>query len=330
MRPSIRYISAGVGQRSMLLVPLALLASCSGPEPIVSPDISAALTEDELVLEGSAVVKRMHEVPEISRTLVQGHKVADGGCAFEATNRREAGGTPTVESVAEYNPETCVYLIATHSWEAFSGWYRRNVDSSGPGTLRSVPDNGSGGGSLSSFGGSQSSTKQIVYSGGSPDLPLPGITMPVAAKAKMPSSCSPYVGQLSTPFQEIYTIDPVHITTSRSYHALTYWYLYNDCVNYVLSYLVSEWFVFSGWELQSHVHPDPFPVNNWSAVLNHPFQTMRNTTFADTFCPWSPGNTYTYYKNWITAWKDGYSSYSWQGYSTGGCSGLLSTFRVYG
>ena len=54
-------------------------------------------------------------------------------------------------------------------------------------------------------------------------------------------------------------------------------------------------------------------------------QIMRNTTFADQFCPLSPGNTYTYYTNTKDTWYDGYPSFRRTAYSEGGCSGLLSS-----
>ena len=70
----------------------------------------------------------------------------------------------------------------------------------------------------------------------------------------------------------------------------------DGCVNYMQSNLLSKWFDTSGWFLQTHQHSTPQPMDvDWESVQARGYQSFVNPTFADRWCFWSAGNTYSYY-----------------------------------
>jgi hypothetical protein len=317
--------------RACGLLTLVGLVACDTIDDTTAPVIPIA-GQSALTLLGPSVQKKVHPVSETGRFLVEGQRTATGGCSFRLETRIRPGGEPRIERIAEYDPDTCQFIVATYEWRAFAAWYR---DTRGD-TLRHESrfkgrkSDGAPAGisspALSSHEYTEMSTEHEVQhqSGGG------GSAAPSRAHGE---GCAPTIGWDETAWQTIITEDPVNINTSESHHDIFYFYQDGVCVNYVRSLLLSKVLSFSGWEIQTHYHPDPEPLSSeWRAVATMPFQVMRNTSFAPQYCITQPGagNTYTYYRNWLTAWYDGYTSYLWEGYSEGGCASWLDTWRVYG
>lgn len=234
------------------------------------------------------------------------------------------GAEPQVESIAEFDPDTCTYVFATHRFDEFKAWYRQSHGRDYE--RRARKPTGEAGGPNSSSASSNYSTSASTR-----EVQVPGGGLPGASQSGSQQTCQATIGWDQTAWQDITTEDPINIDVSSSSHDMFYFYQHGTCVNYVWSYLQSKVFALSGWTIQTHYHPDPQPLYSWKAVAVMPQQTMRNTFFAPQVCPLpGQGNTYTYYNNWLTAWDDGYTSYLWQGYSEGGCASWLSTWRVFG
>ncbi len=283
-------------------------AGCSDASPA---SIHHREDAPQLTLNGDRVQRRAPLHKELDRKLVIGRRVDDGYCVFEQMVRHDTGETERLEAVVEFDPETCRYVVAKLD---LTNFVRPQLPPPPEKLGPAAPQPSSSGMSTSS------STRSAQYTGGGAGL---SSAPSGSAGAQSYQVCTPHVGMFGQALQFISTMDPILIQTSGSEQVVLYNYA-DGCVNYVHSTLVSRWQPLSGWGLQSHVHYTPQPkYPDWRAVRAKGRQTMRNTVFADTFCPLSPGNTYTYYTNTIDLWYDGYPAFFRTVYSTGGCSGLL-------
>jgi len=263
-----------------------------------------------LSLEGPNVIRHTQRRPILERLLIQGARSEGGVCGFTHSVRL-GGGQEVFESLLEYDPDTCRFIIARHPVDsalAATKWV--------PGVTPGRPGRPSGAPSADY----ESQTTDVET-----ELPPPGGGL-------SPSNhdyCSSH-GQIGPDHwgsQKMYFDDPIGIRVTRS--DLDFYFM-NDldyqCVTYAHSYLLSEWYRTSGWYLTQHEHYQGPADTHWTWMRAIGYQTMRNDAFGDIFC--QGYSTWTHYNpNEVRMFWDGYTTFDWNYYAVGGCSSWLTPYR---
>lgn len=225
---------------------------------------------------------------------------------------RKKDDTPIFESVVEYDPDTCRYIIARHPPELVTP---PPHDFSPPDNIETLPS------VVQAMAPTAYSDQEVEYAlggGGGWGGGTGGV-------------CSARVGSFVAGQQWLWTEDPPGIKVSESDHVVTFTYDYDaQCVSWMRSQLWSKAFASSGWQVKKHNHATPRPRDpDWNSLEAWGYSEMENLTWAATFCPTSDDPTYTYYANYMYAYYDGYKSWHFSSWDSGGCSYLLGQYRYY-
>jgi hypothetical protein len=240
------------------------------------------------VLVGSRVVRapdnpRFHADTQLT---FQGRRLNEG-CVFERAVTMGLG-EHVVERVAEYDLETCLYVVERGSYDHPSG----------------APPHRHG---------DTSSTTKVHLGAPRPSSSVSGgPTPPMFSSTTLTSSCAR---------QHLWFQEPLGIDVSNSeLHVIWEWD--GELVWNSWAELASLAYEPSGWRVMYHdLHSDY--LSNGTGVTTNGYSEMENGSFP---CP-SPSATWTYYwPNSITQWGYGQVTFYHSAYASGGCSNFLTLY----
>lgn len=276
---SLRTIQQRNAARLVTLASLlTLVTACfdSGGSSETASGPSAALT-----LEGPRVVRYPRTRPEIKRELVMGFRGSDGRCGFQQFVRL-GKGEAFFQSVAEYDPETCEFILAHHLPASAPPAHGRRPALPAPGRL-----NHDASSALQSDGSDELSTEAWH-----PDLQgSPSPPSNVKSAGSVAELCPVEIGNSAGGLQRLWHEDPVGLTVTEHQLDTSFFYHHGECVQYVNSVSRTNWLWQSGWHLETH-SLGIFPQNSqWTRVDATAYSSMENPIFCafnNTFVNYSP------------------------------------------
>jgi hypothetical protein len=272
------------GRLSTAIALMAALTACG--DVAAPPDLQQ---REGMLLSGSNVVRYPIAQPVLSSVSVQGARNVDGTCRFQHSVKLGKGQS-VFESVSEYDPDTCSFVVVRHD-PALLPTFARHSDSTAQLQTQAAAEDG------------ESYTTDMEW----------------WAPQSFVDDCATQIG-LDLAFTQILWIqDPPGLNVNRSTQNGFFFYT-GSCVQYARTVYQSWWFP-SGWYLTGHFH-DVYPLWNWEQVNGDGASYMRN----DTFC--AGQTTYANYDlNRVKLFYDGYVSFEWWFDASGACSSLLTRHR---
>jgi hypothetical protein len=278
---------------------------------LADPNDVDSSPSNSVSLSGPRVVRFPPRYPVEQRVLAKGYRDAAGECSLDLSVRL-AQGQALFRSVAEYNPDTCEYVIAHHPpSSAPPGFPRppappRDQEQSGPSNRESAASNFMPPGQLSAefwhpdAGGTQASQ---------------------ANSNAQQQQCPEQFGLSAGAQQRLWYEDPIGLDVSE--HQLDTWYFYSpdNCIQYLNAVSRTDQLTSTGWVLLEH-DLDLYPQLSYTRLDAQAVSAMGNFDFCD------PHPTYTTYNNLIRHFDDGYMSFWPGGVKQGECAGFLS-FHVF-
>ncbi len=229
---------------AIIWLPL-VLAACS------DHDASEPEPEVRLSLEGRNVIRYSAPARILETFLIQGRRDAAGRCGFAYSTTLKRGDM-VFESITEYDPESCKYVIARHPSPLISnsqdlrGFSQQNSANAQETSTLEIDYGGSGAPVFeSSTGHGQATTSGVP--GRAPSPPSKGTSQATSsASPQIPPGCSPYVGYDRTAWQKLWHNDPIGITVAGS-HLDVFSFYDETCIQYARSTHTTEWNDNLGW-----------------------------------------------------------------------------------
>ena len=303
-----------------IAIPL-LFQACSEPDAPTAFD-SQATAELSGQLVGPRVIRYPSHRTITARIPVRGTRGQNGECHL-ARSVKLSKCESILETVIEYDPDTCRFIIARHPSDQLvipaDGGQTEGSDS-----LLFQPS-----GALSHDYGTSTIVDTIQQSGGSGG----GGAVPFLQQQD-PEACYEATGFVGTGILKVWHQDPIGLQVTSADHTNLFFYLPQEqCVQWSQSTLTTSWFLPTQWfptGFPSYPRIDltPLPSNNeWQWVQAVGRANFENRFFANMnpTCGISPDErTYTRYWNELRLFNDGDVTFSLGNtYTWGDCSELL-------
>ncbi len=277
---------------AMSICLLIAIAACSETH---DPDWQSS---SEQTTDGQLLAKTIRWEPErpVIRTIeVQGERLADGGCSIGHTVVLKKGEA-VWESVLEYRPVTCTFLLARHPVDSV-------LEAAKAKSIERAPAQSSG------DYGTFIDTKEIEYEGGGG-----GPLGPMMSSSQV---CDTQVGDAAAPYQKVWYEDPPNWDMNSS--EMDGYFFYNgDCVQYARTIHKGKWLARTGWDIVQHYHFLSEMDSEWSWVRAQGYSKYVNSTFCAGI------DTYTrYWPNEVRMFKDGHVAFTFSAHAWEGCYYLL-------
>jgi len=300
---------------------LTFLFACDHPvrpDAIEDPNGTSAFSGR---LTGDNVIRYPSHRSIVSTSIIAGLIDETGSCRIERT-ARIMKGEALLETVIEYDPDTCTFVVAKHPPDELVVTRTAKPDHIGAQSSSAAPS-----AYATAFSGDYATSTLVdtLERTGGPGGPL------FSSRGQDPQACYETLGLMGTGFLKAWYQDPVAIEVNSTEHENVFFYLPNEqCVQWSQSTLTSSWYLPTYWFLNGIPTIDlvPLPSNDdWDLVQAVGRAQFKNTFFANLnpLCGFPPNEvTYTRFWNELRLSYDGYVTFSLGNtFAWGDCSELL-------